>query len=49
MEKLKQFLLNHETHINLIDFIKWRLIDLYRFKKYGKQPHLYGVRCVTGM
>lgn len=49
MEKLKQFLLNHETHINIIDFIKWRFIDIYRFKKYGKQPHLYGVRCVTGM
>ena len=33
----------------ILEFIKWKIIDIIRFKKYGKKPHLYGVRCVTGM
>lgn len=31
------------------DLIKWKLIDLRRFFKYGSKLHLYGVRCITGM
>ena len=33
----------------ILDFIKWKFIDLWRAKKYGIKPHLYGVRCITGM
>lgn len=33
----------------LLELIKWKFIDIYRVKKYGKKFHLYGVRCVTGM
>lgn len=33
----------------LLDLIKWKLIDLYRLRKYGRPPHLYGIRCITGM
>jgi len=33
----------------IIELIKWKLIDIYRFKKYGIKKHLYGIRCVTGM
>lgn len=33
----------------LLDFIKWKVIDIRRSKKYGVKPHLFGVRCVTGM
>lgn len=44
-QKIKEF----EFKIILLDLIKWKLIDLYRFKKYGKKLHMYGVRCLTGM
>ncbi len=44
-QKIKDF----EFKIILLDLIKWKLIDLYRFKKYGKKLHMYGVRCLTGM
>lgn len=33
----------------LLDLIKWKLIDIRRSIKYGTKPHLYGVRCITGM
>lgn len=33
----------------LLDFIKWKVIDIRRSKKYGVKPHLFGVRCVTGL
>ncbi|MDU2206036.1 MAG: hypothetical protein E7E43_15475 [Thomasclavelia ramosa] len=44
-QKIKDF----EFKIILLDLIKWKLIDLYRLKKYGKKLHMYGVRCLTGM
>lgn len=44
-QKIKDF----EFKIILLDLIKWKLIDLYRFKKHGKKLHMYGVRCLTGM
>lgn len=40
---------NHKFKILFIEFLKWKFIDLYRFKKNGKPLHLFGVRCVTGM
>ncbi len=33
----------------ILDFIKWKLIDIYRYKKYGKPLNLFGIRCITGM
>lgn len=44
-EKIKSF--NFKPMI--LDFIKWKLIDVRRSKKYGVKPHLFGVRCITGM
>lgn len=34
---------------NLLELIKWKIIDVRRSIKYGVKPHLYGVRCITGM
>lgn len=33
----------------IIELFKWIIIDLIRFKKYGKPLHLFGIRCITGM
>ncbi len=44
-EKIKDFTFKPM----ILELIKWKIIDIIRFKKYGKKPHLYGVRCVTGM
>lgn len=33
----------------LLDFLRWKSIDLYRFIKYKPPIHLYGVRCVCGL
>lgn len=33
----------------LLEFFKWKIIDIRRRVKFGKAPHLYGIRCVTGM
>lgn len=37
------------TTIKLLDFIKWKIYDIYYFSKYGKPVHLFGIRCVCGM
>ena len=39
----------YKFKIRLLEFLKWKMIDLYRFKKYGKPLHLFGIRCITGM
>lgn len=33
----------------ILELIKWKLIDIYRAKKYGIKKHMYGIRCITGM
>ena len=48
MNKIKNFI-KMNCGIKLVDLIKWKLIDLRRKIKYGKKPHLFGVRCITGM
>jgi hypothetical protein len=45
----KSKLKNKEFKNIIIELIKWKIIDIYRAKKYGKALHLYGVRCITGM
>lgn len=35
------------TH--LLDFIKWKIWDIYHFRKYGKPVHLFGIKCICGM
>lgn len=45
----RKYLKETEFKPLLLDFIKWKLIDLYRNKKNGKEIHLFGIRCVTGM
>lgn len=49
MKKIKTILKNYDTGIILLDFLKWKFIDIYRGIKYKKPIHLYGVRCITGM
>lgn len=44
-KKIKEF----KFSFLLLELLKWKLIDIYRIKKYGLEPHLFGVRCVTGM
>lgn len=48
MKDIKKTLKNIKLP-KLLDFFRWRLIDLYRFVKYKPPIHLYGVRCITGM
>lgn len=31
------------------EFLKWKSIDIYRYIKDKPSPHLFGVRCITGM
>lgn len=33
----------------ILSLFRWKFIDLYRLKRDGKPPHLYGIRCITGM
>ena len=33
----------------LIEFFKWKFIDLYRVKKYGRKLHLYGIIGIVGL
>lgn len=47
--KIKDYFLNHEFPFMYLNFFKWKFIDMYRHKKYGVIPHLFGVRCITGM
>lgn len=47
--KFKDFILNHDFKIKIIDFFKWKLVDIYRFFKYKPEPHLFGIYCITGM
>lgn len=56
MKKLKEiyykviyYIRDKEIKIKLIEFLKWKIIDLRRKIKYGEKVHLYGVRCITGM
>lgn len=56
MNKIKKDKFNFRKYLKetefkplLLDFIKWKLIDLYRNKKNGKEIHLFGIRCITGM
>ena len=49
LDKVKTWIKDFEFKPMLLDLVKWKLIDLYRYKKYGKKPHLFGIRCVTGM
>lgn len=45
----RTFVKEFKFDILFLDFLKWKSIDLYRAVKHGLIPHLYGVRCVTGM
>lgn len=47
--KIKKWFKQHKFKIKLLEFFKWKIIDLYRFKKFGKPLHLFGIRCITGM
>lgn len=47
--KIKDYLLSHESKFLYVNFFKWKLIDVYRGKKHGVKPHLFGIRCVVGM
>jgi len=47
--KIKNKIKNTTIPIKLLEFIKWKLIDLYRLIKYPQKPHLYGIRCIVGM
>ena len=33
----------------ILEFIKWKIIDVYRSKKYGKRIHLYGIIGIVGL
>lgn len=44
-----KFIKNTDFRFKLLNLIKWKTIDIRRNIKYGIKPHLYGVRCVTGM
>lgn len=33
----------------LLDFMRWKAVDIYRGIKYPQVPHLYGIRCLVGL
>lgn len=49
MKKYLYRLRDHEFKNIFLEFIKWIIIDIRRALKYKKPPHLYGIRCITGM
>lgn len=48
--KIKQFIKNLTLPL-LLEFIKWKAIDLYRFIRYRKTMdlHLFGIYCFAGL
>ena len=48
INKIK-FKIKHMKLPKLLDFFRWKIIDLYRFFKYPREVHLYGVRCICGL
>lgn len=48
-KKIRKFIKDYTFKLQIVELIKWKLIDLYRLKRYGVKPHLFGVRCITGM
>lgn len=49
LRKLNKKFIDFDFDIILLDFIKWKLIDIYRKYRYGEDLRLYGIRCVVGM
>lgn len=45
---IKKFIINHNFP-KLIDLLKWKYIDVYRNKKYGKKLHIYGIIGIVGL
>lgn len=48
MLNIKRFIID-TNFPKLIDFFKWKIIDLYRSFKYGKKIHLYGIIGIVGL
>ena len=46
---IKKIIKDYEIPFLPLEFIKWKLIDLYRAIKYPKKPHLYGIYCLAGL
>lgn len=49
MNKFCHKIRDYDFKIKLVDLIKWKIIDVYRSKKYKTGLHMYGIKCVTGM
>ena len=49
IDKIRNWIKTTEFHPLFLELLKWKIIDVYRYKKYGKKPHLFGIRCITGM
>lgn len=48
--KVENRIVSRETGILLIDFIKWKIVDIVRKKRgLNNKIHLYGIRCIEGM
>lgn len=48
INKIKKYIIDFKFP-KLFDFIKWKLIDLYRVKKYGRNLHIYGIIGIVGL
>lgn len=48
-DNLKLKIKNTKIKNLFIEFLKWKVIDIYRFFKYPRVIHLYGIRCIGGM
>ena len=47
--KIKNKIKDTEIPFKLLEFLKWKVIDIYRGFKGDKKIHLYGIRCIVGM
>lgn len=47
--KFFNFIKQHEFKNIFLELFKWKVIDFYRVFKYKPVPHLFGIKCITGM
>lgn len=47
--KIKNKIKDTEIPFKPLEFLKWKVIDIYRGFKGDKKIHLYGIRCIVGL
>lgn len=48
INKIKKYIIDLKMP-KIFEFFKWKFIDLYRVKKYGRNLHIYGIIGIVGL